>query len=206
MNGDYLTLATSCLSACCEKPERQRRARKGAVAGPLWSVNVPIPTSIIDRVLMYAADQRVYIDGHWGSLKSVTANENGVTVNAMGVVYERDVELTARIGFANDDERTLCNGRWLVKPHGEVRLAHLVPIITKTSYGAFVAIGAAARRKAGWPASMFAGEYYDADIKGFELTRTGAEIITTSRAKNFILPHINFVQPEPAALQVESKR
>lgn len=206
MTNDFLTLTTACLSACCEKPERPRRARKGEFAGPIWGVSIPVSTAVIDRVLHYATDQRIYVGGSWGALKSITANEQGVLITAMGVAFERDVQLTASIGFANDDERTLCNGRWLVKKYGEVRLTHLVPVVSKTSYGAFVAIGAAARRKAGWLGSWIAGEYYEADIKGFELTRTGAEIITTSRAKNFLLPHINFVQPEPAPLELESKR
>lgn len=180
------------------REESQFEAEVAAFGGPLWGVTVPVPAGVLDHLFRYAAEQKVYVGGSWGKLLDVKGLPEGLLVTAEAELFGRMTRLSGAIEYSktNDAEKTLCTGSWYDAGYGELKLNTLFPRVVQASYGAFVGIGASARREAGFIGRIFAGKYYDAEILGLEVTREGAEIVTTSRAKNFLLPHIRFAEAE----------
>lgn len=194
------------------RDETEVEAEVQAFGGPLWSVSVPVNTAIIARVIQFAKDGERFVWGDdWVSLTGVTATEKSATATVQGSAKKHSVTSTFDIAYAADtngvltaegiDERTLCMGDWLKCPYGEVRITparnaagvrDLRPGVKEKDYGCDVTIRAAARRRIGKFLGIFGDGYIDADIQGFRITPTYGELVTSSRAKSFVLPKFNW--------------
>lgn len=202
---DILSAATACLTACTQPEPRQRRARKGTFAGSLWSVNVPVSKSTVQRVLKYATDKERFIyEGNWGTLVGLRATDEGLVVTVSCEVQGRSVNASLTVGYANDLERQLFTGEWVAVKHGEVRLfpTQLLPTVTATSFGAVVSIKAAVRRRTPWLLRWLKGEWITVELQGLRVTPTWGEVLTGSAGLDFVTPRLNWTEPP---VEVESK-
>jgi hypothetical protein len=198
---DILSLLTTCLSAATEPEPRERRGRKGAFGGTLWSVNVPVAQSTIQRILKYATDKERFVyEGNWASLIGLRATDAGLIATISSEVRGHKLTASLAVDYANADERTLCTGGWLKLQYGEVRLfpTQLLPTITATSFGAIISLRAAVRRRRTFLTRWIMGEYQEFELRGFRLTPTDGQLLTGSEWFDVVTPRFVW-----AALPVE---
>lgn len=204
MTADVLDLAETILAGCIEEPAEVRRARRKnpqAVGGPLWSRDLPGSRDLVRRVIQYADNQQVTIDGPLGPvtgrLKSLTATIDRlvVDVEADATFNEGDSvdgRATIRLKYRTDLQRTLATGgQWTFRygqtPIARVRLNRLMPELIPTAYGAKLLLDVEIERRA------FLVGWRKLTLKHVELHYTHARPIFSGWFATTFLPDIKFL-------------